>query len=213
MGEQSGIDWANVRRQLEDAAAAAEEAFDPSPERAAALLSARARKLAQLPDAPQEDGTVTLLKFRRGSEWFGVEVRFVREVTGLGPLAAVPGTPEFLTGVTIRRGKVLAVFDLSGLFGSAAETEGASPRLLVLGQEREELAILVDEAHEHETIIQAHILDPSGGVADKVRNKWIRGITKDALIVLDGAAFLADPRLTIDMRDGAGRQTEDVEEL
>lgn len=211
--EQSAIDWAEVRRRLEEAKAAAKEAFDPSPERAAAVLSGRARKLAQIPEASQDGDSLQLLKFRRGSEWFGIELRFVRGIAELGPLVSVPGTPELLAGVTNRRGSVLGVFDLCGLFGSPVERGGTDPRIMVFGEHREEFAILVDEAHEYETIVQADILAPSSGVADKVRNKWIRGITKDALIVLDGALFLVDPRLTIDMRDGAGRQTEDMEGL
>ena len=78
-------------------------------------------------------------------------------------------------------------------------------RLLVLGDTRAELAVLVDEVFDFVRVSARALRSLDGtpvGAAD-----WILGMTPDGTIVLDGRALLTDPRLFAepgDSRDHEG---------
>jgi purine-binding chemotaxis protein CheW len=53
-----------------------------------------------------------LLEFRLAQERYAVEIRYVREVCGLGDLTPLPCTPPFVLRIVNLRGRVLPVPDL-----------------------------------------------------------------------------------------------------
>ena len=75
-------------------------------------------------------------------------------------------------------------------------------RVVVLGHERDEFGVLVDAAHEVVTLRSDDVLDPPGSFAGTSRS-YLRGVTADGLIVLDGSAMLRDSRLIIDQSEEA----------
>src|SRR5471032_258555 len=103
----AGIDWQAVRKRLDRADAAVEEAFNPSPAHAKAIMDARARRLAPMPAASRPpDANVSVVLFGLGRERYAIEARFVREVVRFADFTPVPGTPEFVVGVANLRGMV-----------------------------------------------------------------------------------------------------------
>ena len=76
-------------------------------------------------------------------------------------------------------------------------------RVLVLGADRPEFGVLADAAHEVTTLRVDEVHEPPDS-ATGVGREYLRGVTKDALIVLDGAALLRDGRLFIDQGEEAG---------
>ncbi len=113
----------------------------------------------------------------------------------------VPGTPAYLVGLVNLHGEILAVFDFRPLLGLTTALATDRTRVLVLGTAGDEFGVLVDAAEEvvrlrPEGIFPYH----SGGEG------MARGVTRDALSVLDGAALLRDPRLTIHSGDGPGTE-------
>ena len=192
------IDWEEVRRRLARAAEATGESLRLSPQRAKAILDERARALARVPPAPPKASEVLeIATFALANEHYGVETRFVREVVRLADFTPLPGAPPFLVGVLNLRGEILALIDLRTFFGVPARGLTDLARVLVLGDERPEFGVLADAAHEVTTLRVDEVHEPPDSAAG-VGREYLRGVTKDALIVLDGAALLRDGRLFID---------------
>jgi purine-binding chemotaxis protein CheW len=197
----TAIDWQQVRQRLARTGAATEEALRLSPERAKAVMDERAKALARVPPAaPQAAEVLEVVTFLLADEHYAVEtqyVREVREVVRLSEYTPLPGAPPFLRGVINLRGEILAIIDLRTFFGVPDKALSDLSRVLVLGVERAEFGVLADEAHEVRMLRTDEVLEPPGSVAG-VGREYLRGVTQEALIVLDGAALLQDGRLFID---------------
>jgi len=195
------VDWAAVRAGLARAGAALEEALRPSPERARAVLEERTRKLARVPPRPADQGDGLLaVTFVLAGERYALEARYVREVLRLGERTPLPGAPEFVVGVLNLRGEVLAVFDLRPLLGLGAAAPEEGGRVLVLGVDRPEFGLLADAAEEVLTLAERDLFEPPDSVTGPGR-QYLRGVTQEALVVLDGAVLLRDGRLFVDQAE------------
>ncbi|MBI2805978.1 MAG: purine-binding chemotaxis protein CheW [Planctomycetes bacterium] len=205
----AGLDWQTVRDRLGEAARAAEAARHTGSQRVQAVLEERARAIARVPDSAPAAGTILeIVIFTLGNERYALETNHVREVLRSRGITPLPGTPEFLAGIANLRGQILAVFDLRRFFGIPTNGETESSRLIVLGQERIEFGVLADSVHEVANLAISQVKEPPESVAGIARD-YLRGVTPDALILLDGAALLHDPRLVIDLgEDTAPRYPE-----
>lgn len=191
---RGAVDFAEIRRRLELAVG---DAARLSPEQAHELLERRARALAQRSDDAGERPALELLCFKLAGERYAIDTASVLQVQALSDLTRMPGAPEHLLGVTSLRGQVLPVFDLRALLGVARPPLCDMTRLLVLGASEAELGILADVAEEIIALDPAQLLPPSQPLHGLER-ACVRGVTRDALVVLDGAALLADRRLFLE---------------
>lgn len=191
------IDWTAVRARLQKADAALAEALDPSPERVQAIMNARARALAHAHASSRLPGShIDIVLFGLGKERYAIETRFVCEVVRLVDFTPVPKTPDYIVGVTNLRGTVLAIVDLRRFFNIPQSGITDLSRIVVLGTDGVEVGILAEGTHGQAEVAADDILPPPGK-ASGVGRAYIRGVTKDALIVLDGAALLKDQRLFV----------------
>ena len=162
-----------------------------------AVLEERARLLARsIASEPQRSKIWELLTFRLGQERYAVETRFVQKVFRPTEISPVPRTAGFLKGVTNLRGEVLAGMDLSSFLGRAGNGNQAE-WVLVFGDDRPEFGLLAETIEE---VIQRkdEELFPVRNGPMHASTDLIRGVTADALFVLDGEKLLNDPRLMID---------------
>jgi purine-binding chemotaxis protein CheW len=195
------LDWDEVKQRLALAQQAQTASERLTPEQVQQVMDRRAATLARVPDRrPDSSEILEVITFPLGQEQFAVETVFVREVYRSGDITPLPGSPAFVVGLTNLRGEVLAVMDLRKFFGIDAAEEGAHPQVVVLGNDRVEFGILVDDVYEVTTLRLEEILEPPGSVAGASRD-YLRGVTKDALSVLDGAALLKDERLYVDEKE------------
>lgn len=195
------VDWGAVRERL--AAAQASTDRDLTPEEARALLDERARHLAAPVGREDDRGPLLeIVTFSLGAESFAIEAALVRDVVRLTSLTPVPGTPDFVLGVVNLRGEVLMVADLRKLLGLERPGITDLSRILVLGDERVEFGLLVDSTHELRLLGRAEILAPPGG-RGPVDARFLVGVTREAMAVLDGRALLQDPRLLVGPGGGA----------
>jgi purine-binding chemotaxis protein CheW len=165
------------------------------PESRRAILEARARQLARVPDEPARAGELLeLVGFVLAGGRYGIESRFVREVARLVRFTPLPGTPAFVVGITSLRGEILALFDLRQLLGVVAEGVTDLGRIVVVGEHRREFGILADAASEILYVPVSSLAQPEAAWA----RAYVRGVSPDGLIVLSGEALLNDPQLTID---------------
>ena len=140
---------------------------------------------------------VGVVLFGLGRERYAIETRFVREVVRFADFTPVPGTPEFVVGVANLRGTVIAIVDLHRFFNIPRKGVTDLSRVIVLGIERVEFGVLADLADGQTDIAADDILPPPGKMAG-IASSYVRGVTREALIILDGMALLADERLTVD---------------
>jgi purine-binding chemotaxis protein CheW len=160
------------------------------------VLDARARLLARVPDQrPRAGEVLELVGFVLAGERYGIESRFVREVARLTRFTPVPGTPEFVLGVTNLRGEILALFDLRHLLGVVAEGVTDLGRIVVLGEHRREFGLLADAASEILCVPLASLAQTQTAWG----RAYVRGVSPDGVVVLSGEALLSDPHLTRDI--------------
>ena len=160
-----------------------------------------ATEIVQLQAEQEDHGTLLeVVTFRLKGESYALEAQCVYEVMQPPPITIVPRTPEFLQGVINLRGEILAVFDFNRLFGLGSSTIEPSSRLIVLGESRPELAFVADAVEEVRTIYSSELTSPTAALA-LIKREVVRGVTAEALVVLDGRGLLADQRLIIEQRD------------
>ena len=143
------------------------------------------------------------MTFALGTERYAVETEYVREVVRLADFSPVPRAPDFVLGVTNLRGEVLCLVDLRTLFDVSSKGLTDLSRIVVMGIERTEFGILVDETFEIARLRPDEIVPASESVAG-VGREYLLGVTREALIMLDGAALLRDPRLYVNQDGRAG---------
>jgi purine-binding chemotaxis protein CheW len=192
------VDWQAIRLRMEVAEMEMEDALNPPRDQARKIMDARAKALARpLTDTARRDG-IDVVAFTLARETYAIPCRFVREVVALADYTPVPGTPDFVMGVTNLRGNVLAVMDLRRFFNLALEGVTDLARVVVLGRSRAEFGIVADATLGQITLPQADI-KPARDIAG-MRSAFISGVTKDAVLLLDGAKLLTDEHFTINHR-------------
>ena len=191
------IDWAGFHARVARAFAGAGNGSAPSRQQAREILEQRARRLAMAPvDTGRQRETIAVLPFRLGREQYGLETRFAREVIRLTEFTAIPGAPDFLVGIANLRGEILPVFDLMRFFGFTSSGLMDRSRVIVVGRAEAEFGVIADTVQEVSALpLDDFVGDPN--FAGERGRECIRGVTEAAMIVLDGAALLADPRLFI----------------
>lgn len=192
------IDWPQIHARLAQAAASMREAMQPSAERAAILLKERARRLAKPLTAPRSSAAVLdLLTFTLTGELYGIETGHVQEVVRLAGVTPVPGVPKFVAGLFNLRGQVLVAFDIRPLFDLATKDVTDASRIVVCGNAWPDLGLLADAVHDVVRLPADDVL-PNSLSEQSSAAHFVRGITRDAMIVVDGATLLADQRLFVD---------------
>lgn len=178
------------------AAAGTTESRTRSAERAAKILTERARQLAAPAAEERSDaGDLVVVRFVVNGEQYAIETRFVREVVAVTAVTPLPGSPDFIAGITAIRGELLVVVDLRFLLGLPGGALGNVKRLIVLGTREHELAMLAEEASDVIEIATSG-LQPLPARSESQR--YVRGVAPGPATFLDGAALLSDPRLIID---------------
>jgi purine-binding chemotaxis protein CheW len=200
-GDDVTVGWNAARDRLGRAVAAAEATLTPSHERIKQVMDERARVLARAVVRDKvSDDQIEVLVFTLANERYAIETRFTREVIRIADFTPVPGTPEFLVGIANVRGEILPLIDLRKILGVSSVGLHDLSCVIVHGEEHAEFGVLADTADQ----VTALSIDDILGVADpgsRMDRDCVRGITSDALIVIDGAALLNDRRLFINHSD------------
>ena len=191
------VDWAEVHRRLEATSAAMERVITPGIDDKKRLLKARAKKLSQ--EAIQVNSgqqCIEIVEFQLAGEKYGIEASNVREVYPLKELVPVPGTPPFFLGITSVRGQILSVIDIKRFFDLPDKGLTELDKVVIVRSGEVELGIRADVVLGMWSISRGDI-QPSLPTLIGVRDKYLRGITKDAVIILDIQKLLADENLIV----------------
>jgi purine-binding chemotaxis protein CheW len=201
------IDWSQIRARLDEAQTRATMSTEVSPARSRAIMEERARKLAQVPDVLEVGETYEVLAFGLGPERYCIETRYTREVVRFVDYAPIPGTPDFVVGVTNLRGEVVCIIDLRKFFGTSQRGLTDLSRVIALGTETTEFGIVADQVFQVSALRAKDILHPPEST--EVGHEYLLGVTREAAIILDGAALLRDPKLIIEYDEARDRMTRE----
>lgn len=190
------LDWERLHQRLARAAEAMEAAFLPSPEQARQELEARAQRLARpLGEAVDAAGRIEVVTWRVMTERFALETTYVREITRVRELTAVPRAPAFLAGICNIHGEIVPAFDLRKLLGLGSGGLSDLSYLVVVGDGTPEFGILADSVETVMSLADQAIV--TGSLPATGATACLRGLTQEGLLVLDGAALLSEPALFI----------------
>ncbi len=95
-------------------------------------------------EEPKEE-TVQLVIFRLAREWYGVDIRKVKEVLRLQKVTYLPSSPGHIAGIVNLRGSILSVTDLKAFFGLPVEEPSAKSRILAVESGILETGLIADE--------------------------------------------------------------------
>jgi purine-binding chemotaxis protein CheW len=166
------------------------------------VLRKRAQLLAAPVVSPRELVLAQdMLGFLIGSERYAIDTRYVWRALRETLITRLPVSDPHVLGLLSLQGELLLVFDLARLLGAQPTLAAEHAYLLVLGRDQPELAFAVDSFEGTEQLDASSIL-PAAAAAER-ENAFVRGVTTDARMVLDGATLLADPRLYVDEVIGA----------
>lgn len=183
------VDWAALRRRLDETRAALERTDQANAEATRSILERRAALLAEPIVTDAKGDTYHVITFRLGSETCAIDARLVLNVFRLGGLALVPGAPAPVHGVTMWRGEVLTLLDLRASLGMSTSALNDLGRVVVLGRSRAAFGFLADSVSGVRAISRDEVHASPGRTGGQ--HALVSGITSDAILVLDGEELLS----------------------
>lgn len=191
------IGWSEVHRRVQADQEAMERGWTPTPEEKKKGLRGRRQALAQEPKKEEPAGDhLETVEFLLADETYGIESSYVREVYPLKELTPLPCTPPFVLGIVNVRGQILSVIDLKRFFDLPAKGLTDLNKLIIVRAGDMELGILADGIVGVRSIPLRDI-QPSLPTLTGIRAEYLRGVTKERLVVLDGAKILSDQRIVV----------------
>ncbi len=191
--EKCAFDWTEASARLERVARKLSGGEERSPEETQRVLERRARDLARPAAAPSSEDLATVVVFPVGRERYAVDLARVVEVARLCGLTPLPGAPASVLGIVLHRGRLLPVVDLRRLLGGGEAAVPEAGWLVVAGIGDALVGLLADGGVEVARVPSRGLAPPlvRGGVAEPL----LRGLTRDAVAVLDVGALMTDPRI------------------
>lgn len=159
-------------------------------ERDRTLLAERARALAHPLIADPAGDQLTLVTFELAGEQYGIEAQCVCGLFRLMDLAPFPGAPPPTVGLTAWRGDLLAVLDPRSILGLGAAALDDRSWIVVIGREAPRFGLLAGALRDVLTIRPERVR-PAPGARGAPGHPVVRGVTDDAVLVLEADALLA----------------------
>jgi purine-binding chemotaxis protein CheW len=161
--------------------------------KAQTILRERARQLAQpLAGVGELNATgpsaASVLVAKLGNERASLPLDHIIEVYRAVALTPIPGARTPVVGVIAWRGRVLTVLDIAhSRSGPIAITD--TTRIIVIGKRTATFGIFADEVDDVEDLNTQEAV-PVEDISP-ARREFVRGVTSNALVVLDADALIA----------------------
>jgi purine-binding chemotaxis protein CheW len=163
------------------------------------VLRRRAAALARVVRDDTAGETLPAVVFELVDERYAVDARVVLQVHVLSELTPLAGAAAPLFGITHWRGSVLTILDLREQLGVRARGLTDLSRVIVIDGGRQPFGILADAARDFIDLDESSIRPLSAD--DAARGSLLRGITDDAVLVLDTDALLGVGRTAVNRDD------------
>jgi purine-binding chemotaxis protein CheW len=127
------------------------------------------------------------LTFALGSEFYGLEISYVKEIVGLYPITQLPEVDPSVKGIINLRGKIIPVVDVRLKFGKAPVDYDDRTCIIVIDVQNISVGLIVDHVAEVLTIEDDNIVPPPN-YRTGAQNHVIKAIGKvgnDVKLLLD----------------------------
>lgn len=169
----------------------------PTDEEQRKVLIARAQALARQPRKEEPAAErIEVVEFLLASERYGIESSYIGEVYPLKNLTRIPCTPPFVMGVMNVRGKILSVIDMRKFFELPDKGLSDLNKVIIVSNDKLEFGILADAILGVRMLSIRHLLPTLPTLTD-IRSDYLKGITDDRLVVLDGGKILSDRGIVV----------------
>lgn len=161
------------------------------------ILRKRAEALSkEIISAEDRREIIEITEFKVADERYGIENIYIREVHRLKTYTKLPGVPPHILGVINVRGKILSVLNLAAVFGLRETGIGDLSKVIIIQNDTMEFAILAD----HIAGVRRYplkSLTSSLPTLTGVRSDFLKGVTDECLVVLDGEKLLSDKKMIV----------------
>ncbi|MBF0462647.1 MAG: purine-binding chemotaxis protein CheW [Magnetococcales bacterium] len=121
---------------------------------------------------------------------------YIHEIFPLKELTELPGVPAFILGIVNMRGKIISVVDMRQFFDLASKGFSDLSRVIVLRSPEMEYGILADDIRGIRSVPEAETV-PSLPTLTGIRREFLKAITHDQTVILDGKKLLSDPKMVV----------------
>lgn len=195
--QTSTIEWSDIHRRLEIGREAIERGFEPTPEEKKRILKNRAKSLARQPEKEEDPGKqLQVVEFLLAHERYAIETAYIREAYPLKELTPLPGTPPFVLGIINVRGQILSLIDLKKFFELPEKGITDLNKVMIIHADEMEFGILAD-AIIGVRPVPFNELQPSLPTLTGIRADYLKGVTKERIVVLDAKRILSDKKIVV----------------
>ncbi|EKD36602.1 MAG: hypothetical protein ACD_75C01444G0003, partial [uncultured bacterium] len=156
----------------------------------------RAAALARREEKTTVEDGIEMVEFLLAREHYALESAYVREVYPLKDFTPLPSVPAFVLGLLNVRGRIISIIDLKKFFDMPDRGISDLNKVIIVHDRKMEFGILADAIVGVRTVSASDLARPLQTLAG-IREEFLKGVTGDRLIVLDGARILADPHLVV----------------
>ena len=191
------IDWSEIYQRLEKVRGALDQGFQLTMEGKKKILNARAKTLAR--EAKKKgaaEESIKVLEFQLSDEKYAIETGYIREVLPLKELTPLPCTPPFVLGIINVRGQILSVLDIKKFFELPEKGHTQLNKVIFLHSEGMEFGMLADEILGVQDILLGD-LQTSLPTLTGIREEYLKGITKEHVVLLDADKLLSDENIMV----------------
>jgi purine-binding chemotaxis protein CheW len=191
------FDWNRVHMQIETTRKMLEQEWTPTPEQKKKILQTRAKIFAREDKEEKEAKEyIQVVEFFLAYETYAIESTFISEVFPLKDLTPLPGTPSFVLGIANVHSEIISVLDIKKFFDLPEKGLTDLNKLIILHSENMRFGILADVIVGTHNIpltdIQLSLPTLTG-----IRADYLRGVTKERVVVLDAKKLLSDKGIAL----------------
>ncbi len=133
-----------------------------------------------------------VINFQVGGDEYAVDIRSVREVTGLHEITQLPNAPPFVKGIINLRGEVIPVIDLREKFGIAQARYDDLTNIIFIELEGKVIGVVVDRV-SHVIRLSSADISPPPPLIGGLSGRFVTGVAKlerGLVVILNMAKIL-----------------------
>jgi len=140
--------------------------------------------------------SIEVTEFVLATEHYGIETSFIEEVHTLKEHTFVPCTPDYVYGIMNIRGEIVSIIDLKVLLGLPQVGITDLKKVIIIHNSHMKFGVLADHIIGVGHIPIDHIQNVPQTLNDE-QKMYLRGLTKNAVIILDADKLLLDKDLVV----------------
>ena len=133
------------------------------------------------------------MTFKSGSEYYGIELKYVNEIMGIQPITAIPEVEEYIRGLINLRGKIVPVIDVRIRFKQEPFEYNDRTCIIIVDVKHTVIGLIVETIDDVVTIKDKDIEAPPSLTTTKDKDKYVYGFGK----VGDEVKLLLNPEKLI----------------